>query len=196
MAKNADMAARYPMLLEWEEGEVPYPGCFPVRMVLTLSCTEVRTVRRSRGPNQYWSQHYQSWGTITRRATREQNKARVMRTIMHQVGYLKPTTAEALGERAGWQPTVRFNAEPEETEPTEPQNLGSTSEDSASEEVNYSPLPPGSASDVSTLLDDPLDEGRVCADADEVNDSDFQGCLLYTSPSPRDLSTSRMPSSA
>ena len=24
----------------------------------------------------------------------------------------------------------------------------------------------------------------------------FQGCLLYTSPSPRDLSTSRMPSSA
>ena len=37
LAKNADMAARYPMLLEWEEGEVPYPGCFPVRMVLTLS---------------------------------------------------------------------------------------------------------------------------------------------------------------
>ena len=25
---------------------------------------------------------------------------------------------------------------------------------------------------------------------------DFWGCLLYTSPSPRDLSTSRMPSSA
>ena len=25
---------------------------------------------------------------------------------------------------------------------------------------------------------------------------DFNGCLLYTSPSPRDLSTSRMPSSA
>ena len=24
----------------------------------------------------------------------------------------------------------------------------------------------------------------------------FQGCLLYTSPSPRDLSTARMPSSA
>ena len=24
----------------------------------------------------------------------------------------------------------------------------------------------------------------------------YQGCLLYTSPSPRDLSTSRMPSSA
>ena len=77
-----------------------------------------RTARRSRGPNQYWSQHYQSWGTITRRATREQNKARVMRTIMHQVGYLKPTTAAALGERAG------------------------------------SPRPPGSASDVGTLLDD------------------------------------------
>ena len=27
-------------------------------------------------------------------------------------------------------------------------------------------------------------------------DSPFWGCLLYTSPSPRDLSTSRMPSSA
>ena len=26
--------------------------------------------------------------------------------------------------------------------------------------------------------------------------NDMQGCLLYTSPSPRDLSTSRMPSSA
>ena len=26
--------------------------------------------------------------------------------------------------------------------------------------------------------------------------SSYQGCLLYTSPSPRDLSTSRMPSSA
>ena len=36
MAKNADMAARYPMLLDWDVGEVPYPGCFPVRMVLTL----------------------------------------------------------------------------------------------------------------------------------------------------------------
>ena len=31
----------------------------------------------------------------------------------------------------------------------------------------------------------------------EVDEIDsFQGCLLYTSPSPRDLSTSRMPSSA
>ena len=154
LARNVKMASRYPMLLEWEEGEVPYPGCFPVRMVLTLSCTDGKTVRRSRGPNQYWSQYYQSRGIITRRATREPNKARVMRTIMHQVGYLKPTTAEALGERPGWQPTVRFNAEPEETEPTEQQNLGSTSEDSASEEMSYSPRPPGSASDVGTLRDD------------------------------------------
>ena len=29
-----------------------------------------------------------------------------------------------------------------------------------------------------------------------VPNADFNGCLLYTSPSPRDLSTSRMPSSA
>ena len=28
------------------------------------------------------------------------------------------------------------------------------------------------------------------------NNCDYDGCLLYTSPSPRDLSTSRMPSSA
>ena len=29
-----------------------------------------------------------------------------------------------------------------------------------------------------------------------VSQKSYQGCLLYTSPSPRDLSTSRMPSSA
>ena len=29
-----------------------------------------------------------------------------------------------------------------------------------------------------------------------VNDSKYRGCLLYTSPSPRDRSSSRMPSSA
>ena len=28
------------------------------------------------------------------------------------------------------------------------------------------------------------------------DEGDYDGCLLYTSPSPRDLSTSRMPSSA
>ena len=31
---------------------------------------------------------------------------------------------------------------------------------------------------------------------DATTDIEAQGCLLYTSPSPRDLSTSRMPSSA
>ena len=30
----------------------------------------------------------------------------------------------------------------------------------------------------------------------QLNHSDSNDCLLYTSPSPRDLSTSRMPSSA
>ena len=34
-------------------------------------------------------------------------------------------------------------------------------------------------------------QDQICALADEVDT-----CLLYTSPSPRDLSTSRMPSSA
>ena len=31
---------------------------------------------------------------------------------------------------------------------------------------------------------------------DNLRDSDYQGCLLYTSPSPRDKRQSRMPSSA
>ena len=31
---------------------------------------------------------------------------------------------------------------------------------------------------------------------DAIEGAKFKGCLLYTSPSPRDLSTSRMPSSA
>ena len=31
---------------------------------------------------------------------------------------------------------------------------------------------------------------------DMIQDGTFNDCLLYTSPSPRDLSTSRMPSSA
>ena len=30
----------------------------------------------------------------------------------------------------------------------------------------------------------------------KIESADFNSCLLYTSPSPRDLSTSRMPSSA
>ena len=42
--------------------------------------------------------------------------------------------------------------------------------------------------------------GRFFTDDDEYRDigetSDSRTCLLYTSPSPRDLSTSRMPSSA
>ena len=49
----------------------------------------------------------------------------------------------------------------------------------------------------------PLVEGTDMADMslEEVvrvsfGKADLKGCLLYTSPSPRDLSTSRMPSSA
>ena len=38
---------------------------------------------------------------------------------------------------------------------------------------------------------------KVCAEAQGTGEAiAFDGCLLYTSPSPRDLSTSRMPSSA
>ena len=38
-----------------------------------------------------------------------------------------------------------------------------------------------------------VEEERQAAQRDQVEQ---KGCLLYTSPSPRDLSTSRMPSSA
>ena len=40
--------------------------------------------------------------------------------------------------------------------------------------------------------------GVVIGETSEIGDRCllYQGCLLYTSPSPRDLSTSRMPSSA
>ena len=40
-----------------------------------------------------------------------------------------------------------------------------------------------------------LESGSL-SDSDSVRDILTQLCLLYTSPSPRDLSTSRMPSSA
>ena len=58
---------------------------------------------------------------------------------------------------------------------------------------------PGEASDPNTweyLIDGLLvvDDGRVKA-AGEAHTL-LPTCLLYTSPSPRDLSTSRMPSSA
>ena len=40
------------------------------------------------------------------------------------------------------------------------------------------------------------DEWRVALGEMGVLGAPLEGCLLYTSPSPRDLSTSRMPSSA
>ena len=45
-----------------------------------------------------------------------------------------------------------------------------------------------------------MDDAAAMTDLDRVRDNGIEandeGCLLYTSPSPRDLSTSRMPSSA
>ena len=46
---------------------------------------------------------------------------------------------------------------------------------------------------------DPFGEGFELAAGETISFGsvvDSEGCLLYTSPSPRDLSTSRMPSSA
>ena len=62
------------------------------------------------------------------------------------------------------------------------------------------------AQDFSTIAPYTIEEAYEVADAiaradlpalrEELGDLLFQVCLLYTSPSPRDLSTSRMPSSA
>ena len=55
---------------------------------------------------------------------------------------------------------------------------------------------------ISNLLNIPIttnlhDDPSFVSDVDALEDwEDFESCLLYTSPSPRDLSTSRMPSSA
>ena len=40
------------------------------------------------------------------------------------------------------------------------------------------------------------DQGEESIDSDQLPWAQIMYCLLYTSPSPRDLSTSRMPSSA
>ena len=54
--------------------------------------------------------------------------------------------------------------------------------------------------DFMMTIDNPLDETKkteLINYRQELRDiTNYQTCLLYTSPSPRDLSTSRMPSSA
>ena len=58
------------------------------------------------------------------------------------------------------------------------------------------------ASVVKTVVDICSRSFMILSDEGDVqvvycqNVEEFMGCLLYTSPSPRDLSTSRMPSSA
>ena len=54
-----------------------------------------------------------------------------------------------------------------------------------------------SAAEIVTLMDGKNSIAAiVIALEKKFPDVDLKGCLLYTSPSPRDLSTSRMPSSA
>ena len=45
-------------------------------------------------------------------------------------------------------------------------------------------------------MPDTLPEHAILADHDELIHNNTYGCLLYTSPSPRDRQKSRMPSSA
>ena len=52
-------------------------------------------------------------------------------------------------------------------------------------------LPQGDVETTATAL-----EQRFAGITEALKQQEFKGCLLYTSPSPRDLSTSRMPSSA
>ena len=46
------------------------------------------------------------------------------------------------------------------------------------------------------IQDDFFEIEKEALDTQKISKEDLEGCLLYTSPSPRDLSTSRMPSSA
>ena len=62
--------------------------------------------------------------------------------------------------------------------------------------VSVANNPPTSVDDARNLLRDALLGNDDDDDGRPVTDADLQPCLLYTSPSPRDLSTSRMPSSA
>ena len=65
------------------------------------------------------------------------------------------------------------------------------------EDVNISISPEDDGSFVIGINDDdaagPVDSGALF---DEATDGEISGCLLYTSPSPRDKRQSRMPSSA
>ena len=47
-----------------------------------------------------------------------------------------------------------------------------------------------------SAIEDIVNEAIVSDSNDSSIEIDLDNCLLYTSPSPRDLSTSRMPSSA
>ena len=49
---------------------------------------------------------------------------------------------------------------------------------------------------LSSMEDNAIREGFANLKPSTEYDALYQACLLYTSPSPRDLSTSRMPSSA
>ena len=66
---------------------------------------------------------------------------------------------------------------------------------STSEEIAEDTAEDTSVEDIEDTGDAPVGPQGEIVD-DECLDGQYTDCLLYTSPSPRDLSTSRMPSSA
>ena len=77
------------------------------------------------------------------------------------------------------------------TEPTEPSTAPVDIDARWSHHVRESTLDPSNL--LFVLLIDQDENGHIRPPLDEKR---ISSCLLYTSPSPRDLSTSRMPSSA
>ena len=57
-------------------------------------------------------------------------------------------------------------------------------------------LPDAEAEAFAAAISDAKRSVRCCTVCQNLTDAEVCPCLLYTSPSPRDLSTSRMPSSA
>ena len=91
----------------YDDGEIPYPGGFPTRIILIANCREYTRVKRKKGPDQFWSRDYQTIGMIIKRVRNPPNKEAVKKAIIKHKGFLDTKTAAMLGERPGLQPNAR-----------------------------------------------------------------------------------------